>query len=143
MPSCWWCCYMRIPSTPQQPPRPPTTKNEVLFSKVSRRYWPTGPFGLYCFTSPYPAFRDGQDRKSTRLNSSHANISYAVFCLKKKIYTLSTPLVSQAKASSGGDGTFTIMTRSAPAIGRHCIRPEALWSHRMPSTGHIAHDAVE
>src|SRR3712207_8241130 len=27
----------------------------------------------------------GQDRKSTRLNSSHANISYAVFCLKKNI----------------------------------------------------------
>src|SRR3712207_8693600 len=26
------------------------------------------------------------DRKSTRLNSSHANISYAVFCLKKKSY---------------------------------------------------------
>src|SRR3712207_6999315 len=26
----------------------------------------------------------GGDRKSTRLNSSHANISYAVFCLKKK-----------------------------------------------------------
>src|SRR3712207_7175667 len=32
------------------------------------------------------AFRqlEAQDRKSTRLNSSHANISYAVFCLKKK-----------------------------------------------------------
>src|SRR3712207_8740832 len=29
-----------------------------------------------------------QDRKSTRLNSSHANISYAVFCLKKKKITL-------------------------------------------------------
>src|SRR6266496_5911866 len=28
--------------------------------------------------------RDGQDRKSTRLNSSHVEISYAVFCLKKK-----------------------------------------------------------
>src|SRR3712207_7140320 len=28
-----------------------------------------------------------RDRKSTRLNSSHANISYAVFCLKKKKYT--------------------------------------------------------
>src|SRR3712207_7043502 len=28
--------------------------------------------------------RRGRDRKSTRLNSSHANISYAVFCLKKK-----------------------------------------------------------
>src|SRR3712207_7295864 len=30
----------------------------------------------------FPA--DDLDRKSTRLNSSHANISYAVFCLKKK-----------------------------------------------------------
>src|SRR3712207_8274483 len=29
-----------------------------------------------------------RDRKSTRLNSSHANISYAVFCLKKKKNTL-------------------------------------------------------
>src|SRR3712207_6905742 len=28
--------------------------------------------------------RGARDRKSTRLNSSHANISYAVFCLKKK-----------------------------------------------------------
>src|SRR3712207_7149861 len=27
---------------------------------------------------------EGRDRKSTRLNSSHANISYAVFCLQKK-----------------------------------------------------------
>src|SRR3712207_7517120 len=31
----------------------------------------------------------GQDRKSTRLNSSHANISYAVFCLKKKKHEIS------------------------------------------------------
>src|SRR3712207_6963595 len=31
-----------------------------------------------------------QDRKSTRLNSSHANISYAVFCLKKKKNTCHT-----------------------------------------------------
>src|SRR3712207_8025380 len=30
------------------------------------------------------AAADVKDRKSTRLNSSHANISYAVFCLKKK-----------------------------------------------------------
>src|SRR3712207_7012369 len=30
-----------------------------------------------------------RDRKSTRLNSSHANISYAVFCLKKNIRSLS------------------------------------------------------
>src|SRR3712207_7380044 len=31
-----------------------------------------------------PGKRRPKDRKSTRLNSSHANISYAVFCLKKK-----------------------------------------------------------
>src|SRR3712207_7679046 len=31
------------------------------------------------------------DRKSTRLNSSHANISYAVFCLKKKITSIDLP----------------------------------------------------
>src|SRR3712207_7306892 len=36
-----------------------------------------------------------QDRKSTRLNSSHANISYAVFCLKKKKTMLKpTPLLA-------------------------------------------------
>src|SRR3712207_7213105 len=34
--------------------------------------------GRFATTAP------GSDRKSTRLNSSHANISYAVFCLKKK-----------------------------------------------------------
>src|SRR3712207_6992227 len=37
-------------------------------------------------------FVDDLDRKSTRLNSSHANISYAVFCLKKKKNTDMTPL---------------------------------------------------
>src|SRR2546426_9244334 len=33
----------------------------------------------------------GRDRKSTRLNSSHLVISYAVFCLKKKKSTAATP----------------------------------------------------
>src|SRR3712207_7575003 len=44
-----------------------------------------------CFTE---VLRRPGDRKSTRLNSSHANISYAVFCLKKKknlYYELSSP----------------------------------------------------
>src|SRR5947209_16722824 len=34
--------------------------------------------------SAFRTFCPRSDRKSTRLNSSHANISYAVFCLKKK-----------------------------------------------------------
>src|SRR3712207_7806019 len=36
------------------------------------------------FECKYDGTVYAQDRKSTRLNSSHANISYAVFCLKKK-----------------------------------------------------------
>src|SRR3712207_8696243 len=38
----------------------------------------------------------GLDRKSTRLNSSHANISYAVFCLKKKKTYLDTAGITTA-----------------------------------------------
>src|SRR5689334_24828557 len=34
---------------------------------------------------------DVKDRKSTRLNSSHSSISYAVFCLKKKNKNINTP----------------------------------------------------
>src|SRR3712207_8213142 len=54
---------------------------------------PLGRGGLYrragCFAADRsvrhaPASGRTRDRKSTRLNSSHANISYAVFCLKKK-----------------------------------------------------------
>src|SRR2546430_7735496 len=41
------------------------------------------PGGVFGIQEPKPA--RGADRKSTRLNSSHSQISYAVFCLKKKI----------------------------------------------------------
>src|SRR3712207_7149439 len=40
------------------------------------------------------------DRKSTRLNSSHANISYAVFCLKKKTYFLFPIFLSSSSITS-------------------------------------------
>src|SRR3712207_8071314 len=39
------------------------------------------------WTTRERVWRAAADRKSTRLNSSHANISYAVFCLKKKKIT--------------------------------------------------------
>src|SRR3712207_9003609 len=47
--------------------------------------------GNYRFVVTQKRFRDvcDGDRKSTRLNSSHANISYAVFCLKKKKHVIS------------------------------------------------------
>src|SRR3712207_8831472 len=45
----------------------------------------------------------GRDRKSTRLNSSHANISYAVFCLKQKDKPadVSTEAVSPPTSAGG------------------------------------------
>src|SRR5690349_23743174 len=46
----------------------------------------TVPRGVVTQFTDFPALVNGQivDRKSTRLNSSHVEISYAVFCLKKK-----------------------------------------------------------
>src|SRR3712207_8880086 len=54
---------------------------QVLFFGVSLGW------GVLIYTDSLEVW---QDRKSTRLNSSHANISYAVFCLKKKTKVKST-----------------------------------------------------
>src|SRR3712207_8790768 len=45
---------------------------------------PGAPLLEMAVEQPVQAVDARRDRKSTRLNSSHANISYAVFCLKKK-----------------------------------------------------------
>src|SRR3712207_7015445 len=46
--------------------------------------WITDPALAAAGPASDAPYRFDRDRKSTRLNSSHANISYAVFCLKKK-----------------------------------------------------------
>src|SRR3712207_8552339 len=51
--------------------------------------------GLHKLSFPVAGLIAAPDRKSTRLNSSHANISYAVFCLKKK----NTSFVSSSQTS--------------------------------------------
>src|SRR3712207_7806173 len=48
------------------------------------RQWTSPPGNLYASLLLVDPCEPAVDRKSTRLNSSHANISYAVFCLKKK-----------------------------------------------------------
>src|SRR5438477_9054148 len=48
-----------------------------------------GLAGYQIVASGFP--QHARDRKSTRLNSSHMSISYAVFCLKKKTKTHTTP----------------------------------------------------
>src|SRR6266581_823048 len=50
--------------------------------------------------------RRGGDRKSTRLNSSHPSISYAVFCLKKKNFTITGGTVSNNSDSQPKFGPY-------------------------------------
>src|SRR3712207_8997676 len=61
----------------------------VMRSPDGGETWEDQRPGAYadCHNLAAHAAAPGTDRKSTRLNSSHANISYAVFCLKKKIFT--------------------------------------------------------
>src|SRR3712207_7641516 len=55
----------------------PEDQGSCQYGKPEKTYLHERPAGR-------PALEERVDRKSTRLNSSHANISYAVFCLKKK-----------------------------------------------------------
>src|SRR5439155_17155807 len=66
----------------RRPPRSTLFPYTTLFRSL------TGPQAVgvdpVIFDKNHPYDMDGSDRKSTRLNSSHVAISYAVFCLKKK-----------------------------------------------------------
>src|SRR5258707_7004811 len=71
----------------RRPPRSTLFPYTTLFRSpprvltfMARRWLHSRP----CWSKPAARLRILRDRKSTRLNSSHANISYAVFCLKKK-----------------------------------------------------------
>src|SRR5256884_3738227 len=69
-----------------------------------------------------------RDRKSTRLNSSHGYISYAVFCLKKKKKTLTYIPAEQGHAHPGAHAT------RAHCGGRSLHRPHHVYPghHRQP-----------
>src|SRR2546430_2912840 len=67
-----------------------------------------------------------EDRKSTRLNSSHSQISYAVFCLKKKkmlfVYTLLVQLSTRFFARADGVLASSV-ARTSDVAGRAVTRP--------------------
>src|SRR5689334_24406337 len=98
----------------RRPPRSTLFPYTTLFRSGSRLAFGDGPHRFVENAGDVqPTFstnRCGPDRKSTRLNSSHSSISYAVFCLKKKkknkckidqhqLYQISTDL-TRAIASS-------------------------------------------
>src|SRR5947209_11140539 len=69
----------------RRPPRSTLFPYTTLFrSPQQRARWHRRAVGRSRGSLHRRARRSEPDRKSTRLNSSHANISYAVFCLKKK-----------------------------------------------------------
>src|SRR3712207_8446015 len=63
---------------------PPTSRRRVTVSPSNAPGMRRSDVYFDFFSGGVSAMGEGRDRKSTRLNSSHANISYAVFCLKKK-----------------------------------------------------------
>src|SRR2546430_5367143 len=68
----------------RRPPRSTLFPYTTLFRSLCPRIHANSPsFSLCCSHTASGSFTTG-DRKSTRLNSSHSQISYAVFCLKKK-----------------------------------------------------------
>src|SRR5437660_5239227 len=79
----------------RRPPRSTLFPYTTLFRSLSPRTVRPGsirlpttllqPGARLLHTNPCRCARGDKDRKSTRLNSSHVAISYAVFCLKKKI----------------------------------------------------------
>src|SRR4051794_33756094 len=69
------------------------TVRDLLVRRASHRLGFHVTYGIaYCPYRPTHPTPEAPDRKSTRLNSSHPSISYAVFCLKKKKSTTDTPV---------------------------------------------------
>src|SRR5258707_9311758 len=69
----------------RRPPRSTLFPYTTLFRSVATNRPVYSSHSVIVFCRGTATVTDGgRDRKSTRLNSSHANISYAVFCLKKK-----------------------------------------------------------
>src|SRR2546430_6090893 len=74
----------------RRPPRSTLFPYTTLFRSRHTHSSPSGCGACCSVRCCSPSHSNIGDRKSTRLNSSHSQISYAVFCLKKK-HTLSPP----------------------------------------------------
>src|SRR2546430_12195400 len=68
----------------RRPPRSTLFPYTTLFRSAGDTFDYLPPLGILPYGGGIPGAIGFEDRKSTRLNSSHSQISYAVFCLKKK-----------------------------------------------------------
>src|SRR2546430_8377298 len=97
-----WCCILCQDSRAlfffiffflmiRRPPRSTLFPYTTLFRSQQHMDWITHRCHYLPFSNCWVMPISQQDRKSTRLNSSHSQISYAVFCLKKKNKTYVQP----------------------------------------------------
>src|SRR2546430_12312325 len=85
------CCFFFFFLMIRRPPRSTLFPYTTLFRSRGGRRGRRGARGRAAGPAGgVAAVGVGRDRKSTRLNSSHSQISYAVFCLKKKKHTYVT-----------------------------------------------------
>src|SRR5437867_4541665 len=90
-------CAVQLPALCliiRRPPRSPLFPYTTLFRSIDAADLVPGGAGVraQAMTSDGRLVEDFLDRKSTRLNSSHRTISYAVFCLKKKKQRITSAL---------------------------------------------------
>src|SRR2546430_8517633 len=127
---------MNTPSSMFQPRRGTQISIAMLRPFTISATPPPGPLpeaerGSKPFGSPSPL--RGGDRKSTRLNSSHSQISYAVFCLKKKIIKHIKVFMSLQGCgpgpckdhSSGSDGTVPLSAYLLDKASREVLQVAA------------------
>src|SRR3989449_3960363 len=89
----------------RRPPRSTLFPYTTLFRSQSRDFVPHANSLARAAMDWFSRDRGTQDRKSTRLNSSHGYISYAVFCLKKK--KKQTKTISLDRVQRGALQTLT------------------------------------
>src|SRR5256886_13677899 len=108
-----------LPSSPRPPSRPRMNSALTLVTpEKAQALLATAYQGQRPLRPHHVRF---PDRKSTRLNSSHSQISYAVFCLKKTM-------------------TMLWRARLLPTVGRRqrCPPNPAMWDHTTPCTQIVA-----
>src|SRR3989442_9069051 len=95
---------------------------------------------LELLPAPPPIWHHNVDRKSTRLNSSHVRISYAVFCLKKKKrWDDLRQGIARSSASSSYRTKIVIQISSilASAFRYRTARTSDQWCDRINLTCHV------